>query len=83
MTFPAERQWLEGPPSLVETALAIEQSLRQLPPDQREVVVLRVWGGMTFREVADALDISPNTAASRYRYGLTRLRGLLSSRSVI
>ena len=36
--------------------------------------MLHIWGGFTFQEVADLLAISPNTAASRYRYALGKMR---------
>ena len=49
----------------------------ELPPEQREVVHLKLWEGLTFEEIAAALEIPPNTAASRYRYGLDKLRELL------
>lgn len=45
-----------------------------LPPEQREVVFLKVWTGLTFAEIADVLATSANTAASRYRYGIEKLR---------
>ena len=35
---------------------------------------LKLWEGLTFEQIADALDIPQNTAASRYRYGLDKLR---------
>ncbi len=57
-----------------ETAEIVEAALSKLPGDQREVVVLKVWAGLTLQEIGDALDISPNTAASRYRYALGALR---------
>jgi RNA polymerase sigma-70 factor (ECF subfamily) len=38
---------------------------------------LKLWEGLTFEQIAEALDIPANTAASRYRYGLDKLRGLL------
>ena len=53
---------------------ALESALAELPPEQREAVHLKAWGGFTFEEIASALGISPNTAASRYRYGLDKLR---------
>jgi RNA polymerase sigma-70 factor, ECF subfamily len=56
--------------------LAALQLLRQLPPEQAEVVVLKVWHGFTFEEIGRALQLSPNTAASRYRYGIEKLRAL-------
>jgi RNA polymerase sigma-70 factor (ECF subfamily) len=52
-------------------------TLNALPPDQRAVVVLKVWEEMTFAEIAEVLDISANTAASRYRYALDKLREAL------
>ena len=56
---------------------ALEQALRSLPPEQREVVHLHVYEGMTFREVAAATGAPPNTVAARYRYALEKLRMLL------
>jgi RNA polymerase sigma-70 factor (ECF subfamily) len=52
-------------------------ALGELPEEQRAVVHLKLWDGLTFEEIADALEISPNTAASRYRYALDKLRGRL------
>jgi RNA polymerase sigma-70 factor (ECF subfamily) len=56
---------------------AVEESLAALPQEQREAVVLHVWAGLTFREIAAALEIPLHTAASRCRYGLTKLRSAL------
>jgi RNA polymerase sigma-70 factor (ECF subfamily) len=56
---------------------AIAHALTQLPVRQREVVALKVFQDLTFGEIAEALDISPNTAASRYRYALGKLEVLL------
>jgi RNA polymerase sigma-70 factor (ECF subfamily) len=52
-------------------------ALAELPEEQRAVVHLKLWEGLTFEEIADALETSPNTAASRYRYGLDKLRARL------
>lgn len=49
-------------------------ALADLPPDQRAVAHLKLWEGLTFEEIAAALEISPNTAASRYRYALDKMR---------
>jgi len=49
-------------------------ALGELPEEQRAVVHLKLWEGLTFEELAAALEIPPNTAASRYRYGLDKLR---------
>jgi len=56
---------------------AVEAALRRLPDEQRDVVVLKIWGGLTFQQVAGILDIPSNTAASRYRYALEALRAWL------
>jgi len=52
-------------------------ALAELPPEQRAVVHLKLWEGLTFEQIAEMLDIPPNTAASRYRYGLDKLRECL------
>ena len=52
-------------------------ALVELPAEQRAVVHLKLWEGLTFGEIAAALDIPLNTAASRYRYGLDKLRDRL------
>jgi RNA polymerase sigma-70 factor, ECF subfamily len=56
--------------------LEMIELLRQLPAEQADVVVLKVWHGLTFEEIGQALQLSPNTAASRYRYGIDKLRTL-------
>lgn len=53
---------------------AIEAALRRLPDEQREVLVLKIWGELTFEQIATELGLSANTAASRYRYALAALR---------
>jgi RNA polymerase sigma-70 factor (ECF subfamily) len=55
----------------------LSAALGELPPDQRAVVHLKLWESLTFEQIATALDIPPNTAASRYRYGLDKLRDRL------
>jgi RNA polymerase sigma-70 factor (ECF subfamily) len=54
--------------------IAIEQVLRSLPPEQREVVHLKTFEGLTFQEIADVTETSINTIASRYRYAIEKLR---------
>jgi RNA polymerase sigma-70 factor (ECF subfamily) len=55
----------------------LDHALALLPDDQREVIALKIDGGLTFAQIADVLNISPNTAASRYRYALEKLRSVL------
>ena len=53
---------------------ALSEALAELPPEQRAVVHLKLWEGLTFEALAEVLDVPANTAASRYRYGLDKLR---------
>lgn len=57
-----------------ERAQLLQAALLQLEPSQREVIVLRVWGDMTFAGIAQTLDENPNTIAARYRYALANLK---------
>jgi RNA polymerase sigma-70 factor (ECF subfamily) len=63
-----------GDPDEQTFRAALAEALTELPAEQRAVVHLKLWEGLTFEEIADALDIPLNTAASRYRYGLDKLR---------
>lgn len=56
---------------------ALRRALQMLSPEQREVITLKIDGELTFAQIAGVLEISANTAASRYRYALERLRELL------
>ena len=53
---------------------ALAGALGELPAEQRVVVHLKLWEGLKFEQIAQVLDIPLNTAASRYRYGLDKLR---------
>jgi RNA polymerase sigma-70 factor (ECF subfamily) len=55
----------------------LAEALGELPPDQRAVVHLKLWEKLTFEAIAETLEIPLNTAASRYRYGLDKLRDRL------
>jgi RNA polymerase sigma-70 factor, ECF subfamily len=55
----------------------LHQALAMLPEEQREIVSLKVAGELTFSEIAAMLNVSQNTAASRYRYALEKLRTVL------
>jgi len=54
-----------------------EKLLDRLPPEQREVVILRALGDLEYREIAGLTECSENTVASRYRYGVQKLRAAL------
>lgn len=67
------RPWFEPKLPSEETA-AVQQAIAELPEKHRNVITLKIWGELTFSQIAETLDISPNTAASRYRYALGHLR---------
>lgn len=67
------RSWFEPAGADGREELAMRQ-LAQLPAEQREVIVLKIWQRYTFEEIGALAGISPNTAAARYRYGLQKLR---------
>lgn len=57
----------------------IRHALKQIPYEQREVVILHARGKMKFRVIAKLQDVSIKTVQSRYRYGLDKLRATLNS----
>jgi RNA polymerase sigma-70 factor (ECF subfamily) len=73
------KRWFEK--TEVNTAQETEamRCLADLPREQSEVIVLKIWHEYTFEEIGDLLEISPNTAAGRYRYGLQKLRVCLTT----
>lgn len=72
-----DEPWFDTQIEQREQADAMQTALSQLPSAQREVIVLKVWGELTFAQIAQALDESINTIASRYRYGVEALRRYL------
>lgn len=70
-----EDVWLDPALEEDEEALMLRRAVQGLSDKLREVVTMKVWGGLTFAEISKALAISPNTAASRYRYALEQLAG--------
>jgi len=78
--FGAEPEKIFAPASDPDEAAfrdELSTALAELPAEQRAVVHLKLWEGLTFEQIAEALGIPPNTAASRYRYGLDKLRARL------
>jgi RNA polymerase sigma-70 factor (ECF subfamily) len=68
-----------APPKEPSLAILLERAGR-LPVEQREVVYLKVFDGLTFKEIASVCGVSTNTAASRYRYGIEKLREALEGK---
>jgi RNA polymerase sigma-70 factor (ECF subfamily) len=56
-----------------ESAKIVSDALQYLPDEQREVVTLHLWGGLTFAQIAGMTGVSINTVAGRYRYALASL----------
>lgn len=67
-----------GDAALTGFAARVSAALAGLPVEQREVVALHLFEEMSFREIAEATDVTQDTAASRYRYGIEKLREILA-----
>ncbi len=71
--------WLDTSAEQDEEAEILRRAVDSLGEKLREVVTLKTWGGLTFAEIAETMAISPNTAASRYRYALEQLERKLET----
>lgn len=80
--FEAFHPWFDADEGDGEVRSQLEDSLKSLPPKFSEVIIMKVWGERTFAEIGEALGISQNTAASRYRYGLDALKRQLGTARV-
>jgi RNA polymerase sigma-70 factor (ECF subfamily) len=67
----------QGGMILSERHKELEAALKTLSDKESEVVVLNVWSGMSFAEIAEVTECSKSTVASRYRYALEKLRKLM------
>ena len=67
-------RWFEKSPGETEAERAAMNCLAELPVEQREAIVLKIWHRFTFEEIGGLLGISPNTVAGRYRYGLRKIK---------
>lgn len=70
-------RWFEKDPDETPAERAAMRCLAELPMEQREAIVLKVWHEYTFEEIGGLLEISPNTAAGRYRYGIQKIKARL------
>lgn len=69
--------WFELPDD--DEARILQVAMSKIPEKFREVLTLKIWGELTFQQIGETLEISANTAASRYRYGLDSLRKLIKT----
>lgn len=60
----------------------VRRLIDQLPDDQREVVILRHYSGLSFKEIADLTDVSINTALGRMRYALINMRKIMQEKQL-
>ncbi len=60
----------------------VRQLIDELPEEQKQVILLRHYGGLSFKEIADQTEVSINTALGRMRYALINLRKLLTRRNI-
>ncbi len=60
----------------------VRMLIDELPEEQKQVILLRHYGGMSFKEIADQTDVSINTALGRMRYALINLRKLISRKNI-
>ncbi|MDO4758046.1 MAG: sigma-70 family RNA polymerase sigma factor [Rikenellaceae bacterium] len=66
-----------------QSAAAIRTLVELLPEEQREVVKLRYYGNLTFKEIAEQTDVSVNTALGRMRYALINLRRMIQEKKMV
>lgn len=74
-------RWFERRAETSAAEAEAMKCLSGLPPEQREVIVLKIWHDMTFEAIGRLFDISPNTVAGRYRYGIGKLRLCLKGKA--
>ncbi len=65
-----------------ELAEILQQCLKELSDEQREVIIMKEYEGLKFREIAEILNISENTAKSRLYYGLNTLKHILERKKI-
>jgi RNA polymerase sigma-70 factor (ECF subfamily) len=66
-----------------QIALDVRRLVDHLPEEQREVVMLRYYSGLSFQEIAEQTNVSINTALGRMRYALINLRKMIKDNDII
>lgn len=69
--------WFESDEEARYEARLVEEKMKVLSPDVREVVILKVWGGLTFDEIASVTGLAPTTSFRRYREGIRDLKQII------
>ncbi len=60
----------------------VKELVKRLPEEQRQVLIMRHWGDMSFKEIADTTGVSINTALGRMRYALNNIRKMMEQQQV-
>ncbi len=71
--------WFQRQPGDLIDADTVQQALEHLPGDQREIVTLRIWGGLTLDEIAAVVGVSASTVSRKHRAGLKAIRTQLET----
>ena len=67
----------------VQTQQTVHQLIQQLPEEQREVMVMRIYGDLSFKEIAEATGVGINTALGRMRYALLNIRKAMKENQIV
>ena len=73
----SRREWFETRSDALIDARTAEAALADLPPQAREIVVLRIWSGLSFAQIAGVMQMSLSTVHDRYAAALRQMRGAL------
>jgi RNA polymerase sigma-70 factor (ECF subfamily) len=73
----SRQEWFDSSAESLLDAQAAEESLRRLRPEQRELIVLRIWGELGFAEIAKIMGLSVSTVHDRYKAAIGDLRSAL------
>lgn len=74
---------MEGAMIRTQTHSKVRQLVDELPPEQREVVILRHYADMSFKEIAELTQVSINTALGRMRYALINIRKMVEEKDLV
>ena len=66
-----------------QTECDVRALIELLPPEQREVVMMRYFAGASFKEIAEQTGVSINTALGRMRYALINLRRMIKEKNLV
>lgn len=74
---------IEGKMIVDQVEIDLKKLIEELPDDQKEVLVMRIYQDMSFKEISELTDVSINTALGRMRYALMNLRKIIDKHQII